>query len=69
MTRNEATPNCYNMIRTISISTVNLSMYDFYLIIQQFIVILYLQIENYLKNIGFDEKRLTPDRVGIGSLP
>ena len=53
-------------------STVILSMYDFlrlYLIIQQFIVILYLQIENYLKNIGFDEKRLTPDRVGIGSLP
>ena len=48
-------------------STVNLSMYDF--LIQQFIVILYLQIENYLKNIGFDEKRLTPDRVGIGSLP
>ena len=50
-------------------STVNLSMYDFLRLIQQFIVILYLQIENYLKNIGFDEKRLTPDRVGIGSLP
>ena len=67
MTRNEATPNCYNIIRTINMSTVNLSMYDF--LIQQFIVISYLQIENYLKNIGFDEKRLTPDRVGIGSLP
>ena len=67
MTRNEATPNCYNIIRTINMSTVNLSNYDF--LIQQCIVILYLQIENYLKNIGFDEKRLTPDRVGIGSLP
>ena len=52
-------------------STVNYlcMIFTSYLIIQQFIVILYLQIENYLKNIGFDEKRLTPDRVGIGSLP
>jgi len=53
-------------------SSANLSMYDFLRINNsngQLIVISYLQIENYLKNIGFDEKRLTPDRVGMGSLP
>ena len=31
--------------------------------------LIYIPFKNYLRNKGFAEKRLTPDRVGMGSRP